>query len=70
MIKYQDSEASLFQSNDSSRVEVWKFILPKLNVKAKAFYQLVNLDQWFSTFLHLLTGNISKKILWPSNLHV
>ena len=44
IIKYQDSEASPFQSNDSFRVTVQKFILPKLNVKAKANYQLVNLD--------------------------
>ena len=36
--------ASSSQSNNSSRVAVWKFILPKLNVKAKAYYQLVNLD--------------------------
>ena len=43
IINYQDSEASLSQSNDGSRVAVRKFIFPKLNVKAKAYYQLVNL---------------------------
>ena len=44
IIKYQDSEASSSQSNDSSSVAVQKFILPKLNVKDKTYYQLVNLD--------------------------
>ena len=44
IIKYKDSEASSFQSNDSFKVAVRKFILPKLNVKAKASYKLVNLD--------------------------
>ena len=43
IIKYQDSEASSSQSNESSKVAVRKFILTKLNVKAKAYYQLVNL---------------------------
>ena len=40
--KYPDCEASLSQSNDSSRVAIWKFILPKWNVKAKVYYQLLN----------------------------
>ena len=35
IIKYQDSEASSSQSNDSSRLAIQKFILPKLNVKTK-----------------------------------
>ena len=40
----KDSEAYSFQSNDTFRVAVQKFIFPKLIVKAKAYYQMVNLD--------------------------
>ena len=44
IIKYQDSEASSSQSNDISQIVVQKFILPNLNVEAKAYHQVVNLD--------------------------
>ena len=44
IIKYQDNKASSSQSNNSSRIAVWKFISPLLNVEAKAYYLLFNLD--------------------------
>ena len=45
IIKYQDNETSLSQSNDSSRVAVWKFILPKLIVKPK---HITNWSIWIA----------------------
>ena len=44
IIKHQDNEASSSQSNNSFRIALQKFTLSKLNVKAKAYHQLINLD--------------------------
>ena len=43
-MEHEDCEASSSQSNNNSTTAVRKFILPELNVKAKAYHQLVNLD--------------------------